>query len=818
MRSRTGTSACAATSTKAIRTGCRAPTSTRCSSCVPLPYAEAGYGNPESGQTVINVTDGKLIRLLVDDEPFDVRYGMLDAHERTLDLRAGTLSRRVRWTSPAQDRVRISSVRLVSLTHRAVAAICYEIEPIDTPLRIVVQSELVANEALPAQGRDPRTAAVLENPLVIEEQTVRQPRRAHGAPDPSQWAARGVGHGARHRRPRRDDRRRVEFARRVSADRRHSARARSTVAARQVPGLRLVESTPRPALQAQVVAALAAARMTGWDGLVAEQRRYLDEFWAGADVEVVGDPEVQQAVRFSLFHILQSAARAEQRPIPAKGLTGNGYDGHTFWDTETFVLPVLMTPCRPLPPIRCAGGDSRSQPRRSEPPSWVCPGPPSRGAPSGAGVSGYWPAGTASFHINADIANAVVRYLDATGDGDFEREVAVELLVQTARLWRGLGHHDHDGRFRIDGVTGPDEYSAVADNNVYTNLMAQQNLRSAADIAARHGERAEQLGVTADELHAWREAADAMTIPYDERLGVHPQSEGFTDHAVWDFAGVPPDHYPLFLHYPYLDLYRKQVVKQADLVLAMHLQGHAFTPEQKERNFRYYEALTVRDSSLSACTQSVMAAEVGHLELAHDYLARGRAHRPRRARAQHRGRAAPRLPGRSLDRPRRRLRRDASTRWATQLRPPCPQRHRPAGVPCPLPWTLHQRHRRARSRDVSTRQRDAHRDRPPRRRLRAGRRADPTLDPECGRAHPTNPTNRSRATPARHHQVTAARPPGDRLVAAGIRRSVAGRLGRWRRGQGPSRRRRTSAGQPNGRSRARLGAGSVPLERRPSSR
>jgi alpha,alpha-trehalose phosphorylase len=198
--------------------------------------------------------------------------------------------------------------------------------------------------------------------------------------------------------------------------------------------------------------------------------------------------------------------------------------------------------------------------------------------------------------------------------------VGLELLVETARLWRSLGHHDMDGRFRIDGVTGPDEYSAVADNNVYTNLMARQNLRAAADAVARHPEAAEGLGVTAEEAASWRDAATAMVIPYDERLGVHPQSEGFTDYARWDFEGTRPDQYPLLLHFPYFDLYRKQVVKQADLVLAMHLRGDAFTSEEKERNFAYYEALTVRDSSLSACTQAVLAAELGHLELAHDYL------------------------------------------------------------------------------------------------------------------------------------------------------------------------------------------------------
>ncbi|HVF13768.1 MAG TPA: glycosyl hydrolase family 65 protein, partial [Acidimicrobiales bacterium] len=239
---------------------------------------------------------------------------------------------------------------------------------------------------------------------------------------------------------------------------------------------------------------------------------------------------------------------------------------------------------------------------------------------AGQECSAYWPAGTAGFHVNAGIASAVIRYVEATSDHHFERSVGLQLLVGTARLWRSLGHYDHRGRFRIDGVTGPDEYSAIADNNVYTNLMAQQNLVAAADAAGRHPAQARELGVDDEETASWRGAAVAMVIPYDVDLGVHPQAESFTDHQMWEFDSTPPGHYPLFLHYPYFDIYRKQVVKQADLVLALHLRGDAFTPEEKARDFDYYERLTVRDSSLSATTQAVMAAEVGHLGLAFDYL------------------------------------------------------------------------------------------------------------------------------------------------------------------------------------------------------
>ncbi len=196
--------------------------------------------------------------------------------------------------------------------------------------------------------------------------------------------------------------------------------------------------------------------------------------------------------------------------------------------------------------------------------------------------------------------------------------MGVEILVETARLWASLGQFDAQGRFRIDGVTGPDEYSALVDNNVYTNLMAQANLRAAADAAQRRPCAAGALDVDDEEIASWRAAADRMHVPYDDRLGVHPQSEGFTRYARWDFAAEHPGE-PLMMRAPYFRLYSRQVVKQADLVLAMHWCPEAFTAEQKARNVDYYERITVRDSSLSACTQAVLCAEVGHLDLAHDY-------------------------------------------------------------------------------------------------------------------------------------------------------------------------------------------------------
>jgi alpha,alpha-trehalose phosphorylase len=587
----------------------------------PMPYAEAGYGFPESGQTVINVTDGKIIRLLVDDEPFDVRYGRLRSHERVLDLRSGLLQRTCEWTSPAGSTVRVRSTRLVSLTQRAIAAISYEVEALDTDVRLVVQSELVANEQLPQADGDPRVSAVLESPLQPEEHLAEgtRLRLVHCTALSGLRVAAAADHLV-HGPPSTE-----------ASSESNDDTSRFTITSELAPGetLRLVKLVSYgwsgvrslPAVRDQVEAALAGARVSGWQGLADEQREYLDAFWARADVEIDGDAQIQQAVRFALFHVLQAGARAEQRAIPSKGLTGSGYDGHSFWDTESFVLPLLTytSPDSVAEALRwrqatlpAARDRARTLGLRGATFPWR--------TIDGSECSGYWPAGTAAFHINADIADAVARYVSLTGDEDFERETGVELLVETARLWRSLGHHDPDGHFHIDGVTGPDEYSAIADDNTYTNLMAQANLRAAVDAVERHVEQGAALGVDDEETAAWRDAAAAMTVPYDSALGVHEQSAGFTRHQAWDFAGTPPEHYPLLLHYPYFDLYRKQVIKQADLVLAMFFRSDVFDDEQKARNFAYYEQLTVRDSSLSACVQAVMAAEVGHLRLAYDYL------------------------------------------------------------------------------------------------------------------------------------------------------------------------------------------------------
>ncbi|RLP91545.1 glycoside hydrolase family 65 protein [Micromonospora sp. BL4] len=589
-----------------------------------LSYPEEGYAFPQASDTVVSAPNAALIRLWVDDEPLDIRTGTLHTHERMLDLRAGVLRRETEWVSPAGRRVRIRSTRLVSLPRRPVAAVRYEVEALDGPVELRVCSDLLANEQVPERSDDPRAASVITDPLTSET-----------------YRAAGLDGVLVHRTERSGQRVAVAVSHLLDAPGTVTAtgdctpdRVRLTVAGRLHPGERLrltkfaacecaaVDGTPAGELADLVAAEADAARADGFDALLADQRAALDAAWQAADVLLDGDRELQQATRFAIFHLIQAGRPDSDRTIPAKGLTGNGYDGHVLWDTESYVLPVLtyLAPAvarsalswrhAHLPEARERARELRLTGATFP---WRTIG--------GRECSGYWPAGTAALHVNADIADAVLRYLAATDDQRFLAQAGLELLVETARLWHGFGHWSDTGAFHLHGVTGPDEYAALVNDNVFTNLMARRNLRGAADAAERHPDLAGRLGVDPTEIAGWRAAADAVFIPYDRARGVHQQAAGFTEQPEWDFANTGEDDYPLLLHYPYLELYRRQVVKQADLVLAMQLHPGEFTADEKARNLAYYEARTVRDSSLSAAPQAVLAAEVGHLDLAYDLFA-----------------------------------------------------------------------------------------------------------------------------------------------------------------------------------------------------
>jgi len=605
----------------------------------PIVYGEEAYGFAKTGQTIVNVPDTKIINLYVDDEPFYLPTADLLSFERVLDMERGTLDREILWETPAGKRVSIKSRRLVSLEHRHLAAIFYEVTLLNGKAPVVLSSKLINEQGEVNDEGDPRRARGFRDRVLLPMFNYEENQRiifGYQTRHSRMTLACGMEHVLETECS-------FSYKRQLSED---SGKVVFSIEAQ--PGLPIQltkyityhtsRSAPPKELCGRAGRTLDRAREQGFSVLLADQRRCLDGFWKRSDVEVFVDPskrrrtreEWQQAVRFNLFHIFQAAARAEGVGVPAKGLTGQAYEGHYFWDIEIYLLPFLIYTSPRIARNLLRFRYSMLEKARQRAQELNLRGAlfPWRTI-NGEEASAYYAAGTAQYHINADIIYAMRKYVHATGDLEFLYDEGAEMLVETARLWADLGFYSErkGGKFCIHGVTGPDEYNTVVNNNTFTNLMARENLWYAAAVVKeihqdhpdRFAELVDKTGLDISEIEQWQKAADHMYLPFDEKSSIHPQDDSFPDKEMWDFDNTPLDKYPLLLHYHPLVIYRHKVIKQADLVLAMFLLGDEFSIDEKKRNFDYYDPLTTGDSSLSVGIQSIVAFELGYLEKANEY-------------------------------------------------------------------------------------------------------------------------------------------------------------------------------------------------------
>ena len=598
----------------------------------PIVYGEEAYGYPETGQTMVPVTDCKLIRLIVDGEVFDLPSADIIDFRRTLDMEAATLEREVLWARPSGKRIHVRSKRFVSFHNRHLAGIVYEVNSLDDEADIVISSEIVNQQPSLSSKGDPRRSQGFAGDVfvpVAHEQHDRRIMLCHRTAESGMTVACGIDHRIDTHSP---------YSYEATADE-NQGRVVFSIDAEPDRPIKLVkfmayyhtETIPLDELRTRVTWSLDRSMRRGFDDMLERHRKYVDKFWRSSNIEIGGQPALQQTIRWNLFQLMQASGRVEGAGIGARGLTGGAYEGHYFWDTEMYVLPFLIytapSIAKSLLMFRYNQLD-KARKRAHE--------LGHRGALfpwrtiNGNEASAYWAASTAQYHINADIMFALQKYVNATGDEDFIEHYGAEMLVETARLWVDLGCYiDNGGRkFCINGVTGPDEYTAIVNNNLFTNLMARENLRYAiATVENLRDEKPEWLdylvgrtGLKLEEIDEWREAAEHMFLPYDERAGIYEQDDSFHNKEVWDFENTPEDKYPLLLHYHPLTLYRHQVIKQADNILALFLLGREFTLEEKRANFDYYDPLTTGDSSLSVCIQSIFASEIGYDEKALEYF------------------------------------------------------------------------------------------------------------------------------------------------------------------------------------------------------
>ena len=592
-----------------------------------LAYPEEGYGFPRQGQTIVYVPEAKIIRLYVDDEPLDVSQAEIVRFNRVLDMQAGVLVREIEWLTPLGKRVSLKTTRLVSFPYRHLAAIDYELTLLDGPADINISSELINHQRKESESLDPRKAPLFDHQVLSAESTSADELRlvhCYRTRFSNHWVSCGVDHQLATECSYNTDVRSTDdfggINLMIDGERGQTVRLTKYIA------YHTEENSSAAELCYRAETTLARAKEKGFHQLAREQRAYMDDFWQRSDVQLRGgNPRAQQVIRWNLFQLLQASGRVEGYSIPARGLTGRTYEGHYFWDAEIYQVPFLVYTApeiaKHLLKHRFRHLD-KARARASE--------LSHRGALfpwrtiNGEEASTFFLAGTAQYHINACIMYALKTYVDATGDDDFLFEAGAEMYVETARLWLSLGcYPERDpSKFYINGVTGPDEYTALVNNNFFTNAMARDNLSNAVGVLERMERERPQayqdlitkVGLEKSEISEWRKAAEQMYLPYDEELGIHPQDDSFLDKERLDLDDIPSEKFPLLVHFHYLEIYRTQLIKQADTIMAMFLLGHQFSLEIKKRNFDYYDPLTTGDSSLSACVQSIVAAEIGDFE------------------------------------------------------------------------------------------------------------------------------------------------------------------------------------------------------------
>ncbi|HVO41623.1 MAG TPA: glycosyl hydrolase family 65 protein, partial [Aggregatilineales bacterium] len=598
-----------------------------------IQYPEVAYAFAKNSQTMLNVTNGKVIRLFLDDEPFTLGTGTVKDYRRVLKLRDGVLERELIWRSPGGKEIKLAVKRLVSLQHKHLAAIRYQVTPLNFSGTIRLVSELDGDVTNLTSEDDPRRGSGLKGRVLSVERSeasggygvlVQRTTNSHLV------LACAMENVLETKAPHDLSSFTGEF----------TAEVEYTVRAVQNQPIRLDKFiayvTTQDYDEGELLDAarpeLTRAKQAGFEALEQEQIDFLRAFWADADIVITGDTALQQGIRFNIFHLLQAVGRDGKTNICAKGLTGEGYEGHYFWDTETFVVPfflfndptisrrLLEYRYNTLPKARRRAREMSHKNGALFPWRTI----------NGDECSAYFEAGTAQYHIDADIALAVKRYVEATQDERFLLDGGAEIVFETARLWVQLGAFmpRKGSRFCINEVTGPDEYSALVNNNCYTNLMAKENLHYAwstaqwmkANAPTEYQRLAAKIQLEDGEPAAWQQAADRMYVPYDDETKLYLQDDSFLDRVPWDFANTPEDAYPLLIHYHPLVIYRHQVCKQADLVLALFMLGDKFTTDEKRRNYDFYERVTTHDSSLSTCIFSIVASEIGYYDKAYRYF------------------------------------------------------------------------------------------------------------------------------------------------------------------------------------------------------
>lgn len=600
-------------------------------------YGEANFGSPLLSQSLLNLPNLKETRVILDGEEFSMEEGSVESYKRTLHMKEGVLERTLVWCSPKGKKTKIKVNRLVSFARKNIMIIRYEVTPLNYNGSVEFVSKLCADVENHTRKTNPivdygpfgrrlekKNLWAKEDGLYYEGETIGSHLTmacgsvhtilSEGEVIEESWKSE-IGD--------------LEASISCTLD----GREEETITLEKFVCYSTQLDMPKEKLETFVTEELTRARQEGYSYLEERQKEYMERFWKIADVRIKGNEALQQGIHFNLFHIIQSAGRDGRTGMGAKGLSGEGYEGHYFWDTEMYVLPVLVytepEAARHLLDYRYSTLEqARARARilgheKGALYPWR--------TINGEEASTYYPLGTAQYHINGDIAYALSLYLQVAGDVEYLKEKGAEMLIETARVWADVGSFAEckDGKYCICDVTGPDEYNVLVDNNFYTNLMARENLRDAVDAVEyleKHAPKClealeEKLEFSKEETLLWKEIIEKMYFPYDEKRQVYPMDDGFMMRKPWDENKIPPEKRAwLYENYHPLFIMRHRMSKQADAILGMYLHSNLFTKEEIKRNYDFYQEVTLHHSSLSTCIFGIVACSIGYLKEGYEYF------------------------------------------------------------------------------------------------------------------------------------------------------------------------------------------------------
>lgn len=598
----------------------------------PIRYGEWNFGFPTESQSLLNLPNVKTVRFYIEDELFDMRQGTISNYQRVLHMKEGTLERNLIWTSPNGKRVQIRTERMVSFVKKNWMEQLYEITLLDSNSQITFVSELDADienhtrKTNPLVDYGPFGRRLYPDKIEADQEILFYQGTTKNS---NLTMACGCFHkilAENYTLQASKSEFKAEFTYKLEAKKQVPVRVEKYIAYTSTL------DEPKEQLEEFIKKELEESKNIGYEKIRQMQITYMHNFWEGADIQIDGDNALQQGLRFNLFHIMQGAGRDGKTGMGAKGLTGEGYEGHYFWDTEMYVLPVLVFTdpalAKSLLHFRFATLEQAKERARIL--------GHQKGALypwrtiNGTEASTYYPLGTAQYHINADIAYAFWLYYTVTKDYDFLKEEAVEVLCETARVWADVGSFAKckGNRYCICCVTGPDEYNALVDNNFYTNLMARENLRAALkaleiikEDKESYNKLIHKIGLTDDECILWQKIMKKMYLPYDEQLGIYPQDDGFLMRKQWDDSKIPEEkRHLLYENYHPLFVFRQRMSKQADAILGFYLHSNFFTKEEIKKNYDFYQTVTLHHSSLSTCIFGIVACQIEYYEEAFRYF------------------------------------------------------------------------------------------------------------------------------------------------------------------------------------------------------